>query len=568
LLLGFKGSMSEAELHWLKSRLQGGKQSKAEQGSLRFRLPIGLVYDPVGRIVLDPDEAVQEAVRLVFSLFEQYNSALAVVRAFAKLHLRFPTRWWGGKRADELIWSRLTHERVLSILHSPLYAGAYVYGRTTFRSQLLPGEEPRVKGRTRRLPQEDWPIVHLDAHPGYITWEQFLHNQRQLEDNRTWRAEEHRGAVREGPSLLQGIVLCGSCGRRMGIRYQRNGSLLMYECHQLHSQLAARTCQTMRGDRIDQAVVACFLEAIEPAHLEVALSALDQVEARAKQVEHQWHRQIERAQYEADLARRRYKTVDPENRLVARSLERDWNEKLTEVEKLEREQSMLPKQAALLLTAEQREQIRRLADDLPSIWHASTTTFVERKQLMRWLIKEVTLSKRGNVIDVAIRWQTEALTHLAIPRYKMSWEERQTSPQVVERVRELSPTQTNAQIAALLNEEGERAGMGGSFTVSKIEWIRYAYHIPAGCPERPKAAPTGQRGDGRYSARAAAELLNVDVSTIAEWCKTGRLESVRSTPLGPRWITLTPEVIAALRKPVRRQWKQRHTGHAGECVIE
>jgi hypothetical protein len=178
---------------------------------------------------------------------------------------------------------------------------------------------------------------------------------------------------------------------------------------------------------------------------------------------------------------------------------------------------------------------------------------------MRWLIKDVTLSKRGNVIDVAIRWQTEALTSLAIPRYKMSWEERQTSPLVVERVREWSPTQTNAQIAALLNEEGERAGMGGSFTVGKIEWIGSAYHIPAGCPERPKAAPTGQRGDGRDCARAAADLLNVDVSTIADWCKTGRLDSVRSTSLGPRWITLTPEIIAELRKPIKRQWKQRNT---------
>jgi len=563
LLLGFKGSMSEAELHWLKSRLLGGKVAKAEQGALRFRLPIGLVYDPAGRIVLDPDEAVQEAVRLVFSLFEQSLSALAVVSSFAQQHLRFPTRWWGGKRADELIWSRLTHERVLNILHSPLYAGAYVYGRTKSRRHALPGEEPRIKGRTRQVKQEDWPIVLRDAHPAYISWEHFQHNQRQLDDNRTWRAEEHRGAVREGPSLLQGIVLCGSCGRRMSIRYQRNGSLLMYECHQLHAQLAARTCQTMRGDRIDQAVVVCFLEAIEPAHLEVALSALDQVEACARQVDHQWQRQIERAQYEADLARRRYKAVDPDNRLVARSLEREWNEKLAAVEKLEREHVLLPKPAALSLTTAQREQIRQLAHNLPALWHAPTTTFVERKQLMRWLIKDVTLSKRGNVIDVAIRWQTEALTSLAIPRYKMSWEERQTSPQVVDRVRELSPTHTNAQIAVVLNEEGERAGMGGALTVSKIEWIRYAYHIPAGCPERPKAAPTGQRGDGRYSARAAADLLNVNVSTIADWCQLGILESVRSTPLGPRWITLTPEIIAALRKPVRRQWKQRRTRNAG-----
>ena len=557
LLLGFKGTMSEAELHWLHQRLQGGKRTKAEKGQLQFRLPIGLVYDPVGKIVLDPDEAVQEAVRLVFTLFEQFGSALAVVSHFAQHQLRFPTRWWGGKRADELIWDRLTHERVLNILHSPLYAGAYVYGRTQFRRHALPGEEPRIKGRTRRVKQEDWPVVLLDAHPGYIGWEQFLRNQRQLDDNRTWRAEEHRGAVREGPSLLQGIVLCGSCGRRMTIRYQRNGSLLMYECHQIHSQLAGKTCQTMRGDRIDEAVVHCFLQAIEPAHLEVALSALDQLEACARQVDQQWQRQIERAQYEADLACRRYRTVDPENRLVARSLEREWNEKLAQVEQLQREYAIMPKQAALRLSATQREQIRKLADDLPALWHAPTTTFVERKQLLRWLIKDVTLSKRGNVIDVAIRWQTEALTHVALPRHKKSWEMRQTNQQVVSRVRELAPTHTDTQIAVVLNEEGEVAGMGGTFTASKVEWIRYAYSIPLDCPERPSASATGQRGDGRYSAKAAAELLNVDVSTIAQWCKEDKLEFVRSTAHGPRWITLTSQIIEALRKPTRRQWKQR-----------
>src|SRR5437588_6994244 len=288
--------MSEAELHWLHQRLQGGKLTKAEQGKLRFRLPSGLVYDPVGKIGLDPDEAVQEAIRLVFTLFEQTNSALAVVSHFARHQLLFPTRQWGGARAGELEWVRLCHGRVLDVLHSPLYAGAYVYGRTQTRRHALPGEEPRIKGRTRRVKQEDWPIVLLDKHPGYITLDQFCRNQQQLADNQNTPAAAHRGAVREGPSLLQGIVLCGSCGRRMTVRYQREGSLVIYECSQTHTQLAAKTCQTMRGDRIDQAVVQCFLQAIEPAHLDVALSALAHLEARAKQIDQQARRQIERAE--------------------------------------------------------------------------------------------------------------------------------------------------------------------------------------------------------------------------------------------------------------------------------
>jgi len=337
LLLGLKGAMSEAELHWLHQRLQGGKLTKAEQGQLRFRLPSGLVYDPVGKVVLDPDEAVAEAIRLVFTLFEQTNSALAVVSHFAKHQVRFPTRQWGGARAGELEWVRLCHGRVLDVLHSPLYAGAYVYGRTQTRRHALPGEQPRIKGRTRRVKQEDWPIVLLDRHPGYITWDQFCRHQQQLTDNQNIPAAAHRGAVREGPSRVLGIVLCGSCGRRMTVRYQRDGSLLIYECSQAHTQLAVKTCQTMRGERIDQAVAECFLEAIEPARLDIALAALAQLEARAKQIDQQARRQSERVQYEADLACRRSRAVDPDNRLVARSLEREWNEKLLEVDRLERE---------------------------------------------------------------------------------------------------------------------------------------------------------------------------------------------------------------------------------------
>src|SRR5438270_1685954 len=298
--------MSEAELHWLRQRLLGGKLTKAELGELRFRLPIGLVYDPIGRVVLDPDEEVQAVVRLVFDLFEHYRSALAVVKHFNTHHLRFPDRLWQRTRKGELVWEPLRCGRVLSLLHNPFYAGAYVYGRTKTRRQALPGEEPRIKGRTRQVKREDWPIVLRDAHPGYISWEQFGHHQQVLDDNRTWRPEERRGVAREGSALLQGIVLCGACGRRMNVRYLSDGSIPSYECRQAHAQLPEKTCQTMPCDGIDQAVTTCFLEAIQPAQLAVALSTLDQLEARARQIDRQWQPRLERAQYAADLAPRRH----------------------------------------------------------------------------------------------------------------------------------------------------------------------------------------------------------------------------------------------------------------------
>jgi len=232
--------------------------------------------------------------------------------------------------------------------------------------------------------REDWPIVLQDAHPGYITWEQFRHSQQVLDDNRTWRPQERRGVVREGAALLQGIVLCGTCGRRMNVRYLADGNIPSYECRQAHAQLAERTCQTMRGDGIDQAVAACFLEAIQPAQLAVSLSTLDQLEARAKQIDRQWHLRLERGQYEADLARRRYVAVDPDNRLVERLLERDWNEKLLEAERLQREYAALPKPTALLITPQERQRILALAQNVPAVWHASTTSPAERKQLLRY----------------------------------------------------------------------------------------------------------------------------------------------------------------------------------------
>lgn len=553
LLLGFRGTMSEAELHWLRSRLLGGKLAKAERGELRFRPPTGYVYDAAKRLVLDPDEEIQHAVRLLFECFEQTGSALAVVKHFARHKLRFPTRGWGKGAEEEVIWQPLSHARALYVLHDPAYAGAYVYGRTTTRSRTL----PRIKGRTHRVKRPDWPIVHYDHHPAYIGWAQFLENERQLDDNRTVCDGDRRGARREGAALLQGIVLCGHCGRRMTVRYLK-GDVPSYECNQVHKQRGGKTCQSTRGDGIDQAVANALLEAMTPAHLEIALATLEALEAQGRQLDRQWQRRLERVRYEAELARRRYLAVDPDNRLVARSLEQDWNAKLAEVEQLEREYAEVPAIAQQPLGAAEREKILALAQDLPALWQAPTTTHTERKQLLRLLIKDVTIAKRDKVIEIAIRWQTNACTILQIARPQPSSVARRTPPEVIARIRALAPTHTEARIAEQLNAEGFEPGASERFTAGKVNWIRFAYRIANGCPQAPGACADGQRGDGRYSAKAAAELLNIDVSTVADWCGCGRLDFVQTAPHGPRWILLTPERIAELRKPYRQRKPRRN----------
>lgn len=555
ILLGFKGAMSEAELHWIRNRLQGGKLVKAHKGELRFRLPTGYIYDPAQRVVFDPDEQVVQAVRLIFDIFTTSRSALTVVQYFAEHRLLFPLRYWGGVRDGELAWRPLHHGRVLAVLHNPTYAGAYVYGRTQTRTHLLPGEAPRIKGRTTQRKRDDWIVTLQDAHPGYITWQQFQCNQQLLDDNRTWRSEERRGAVREGAALLQGIVLCGRCGRRMSVRYQ-DGRIPIYTCNQLHSQYAAKTCLSLRGDAIDEAVAHTFLQAMEPAQLEIAMAALEQVEARQRQLEQQWQLRIERTQYEADLARRRFMAVDPDNRLVARSLERDWNEKLAAVQQLERELASLPKPITLLTNPEQRQRILALAQDLPRVWHAPTTQQTERKQLLRFLVKDVTLARRTTTIHIGIRWQTEAITELTVVRPLPAGEAVKTPTVILDRIGSLAADHSDRQIADCLNQEGLLSGRRLPFTQSMVSWLRYAYKIPSTCPLGPAACPSGQRGDGRYSARKAAELLNVNVSTIAAWCHAGKLDYIQEHPQGPRWIQLTSEQIDSLRKPMRQRWKK------------
>ncbi len=556
LLLGFRGTMSEAELHWLHCRLVGGKLEKAQQGTLRFRLPVGLVYDAAGRITLDPDEEIQHAVRQVFAVFETSKSALAVVKHFADHGLQIPDRLWQRERKGEVVWRRLRHARVLSILHNPFYAGAYVYGRTKTRQRPLPGEAPRIKGSTRQVKRDDWPTMLQDHHPGSISWAQFRRHQEQLDDHRTCDPDQRRGAVREGGALLQGIVSCGGCGRRMTVRYMPDGLRPMYVCAQLHTQFAAPTCQFIRGDGIDAAVAQLLLAAIAPAQLTIALEAIEHLEAQARAIDHQWHLRIERARYEAERARRRYEAVEPEFRFVARSLERDWNEKLGVLDQLERDYTETAPAASRHVSEAQRQGIVDLVHDLPAVWQAETTTHAERKHVVRLLIKDVMVTKLEKTVRVDVRWQTQACSTLEVARPTPAYVIRRTAPEVIERIGQLARTHIDIEIATRLNDAGYHSGQGGAFTASMVKGLRYAYGIKSGCPLGPVACPTGQRGDGRYSAQAAAALLNVTVYTIADWCKSGRLDGVQMAPRGPWWVVLTSEIITALRKPVR-QYKPR-----------
>jgi hypothetical protein len=400
---------------------------------------------------------------------------------------------------------------VLSILHNPFYAGAYVYGRTPTRQRPLPGEAPRLKGYTRQIKREHWPTLLREHHPGYISWRQCRRHQDQLDENRTFDPDQHRGAAREGGALLQGIVGGGGWGRRLPVRYRPDGLRPIYVCAQGHKDVAGTTCQFMRGEGIDAAGAPRLLEAIEPAPLTMALEAVEPLEAQAQAIARQWQLRLERARYEADRARRHYLAVEPEHRLGARSVERDWHAKLTVRDQLERDDAEMRPAAANHIREAERQGIIDLMHALPAVWHAKTTTHAARKPVVRVLIKDVMLTKREQTVWVEVRWQTHACSMLEVPRPQPADVVRRTAPEVIERLEQWCRDQTDIGSAECLNQEGYRSGEGGTFTASKVNWLRYAYGMKSGGPLGPAACPSGQRGAGRYSAQAAAALLNVTV---------------------------------------------------------
>ena len=543
LLLGLKGTMSEAELHFIRARLRGGQLSKARRGELKLPLPVGLVYDPADQVVLDPDLGVQQAVRLLFDTFAATGSARAVVQAFATGQLQFPLRVRTGAHKGELAWTPLKHWRVLSVLHNPRYAGAFVYGR---RRQTT---TPDGRRSFETLPREQWTALIHDAHPGYITWETFESNQRALAANaQAHGTERTAGPAREGPALLQGLAVCGRCGRRMTVGYHTRRSVVhpYYQCMAASIQDGTSRCQSVPGTGVDATIATLVLETLTPLTLEVALNVQAELEARAAEADQLRASHVERARHRAENARRRYLSVDPDNRLVADSLEADWNDALRQ---LRDAQDTYDHAVAAdhALDAEQQAKIRALAVDFPRLWTDPATPQRERKRMIRLIIDDVTLDKT-DVIHLNVRFRGGQTTSLTIPIPPMSWQTRQTHPDTLAALDQLLDDHTDAEAAAALKAAGHRSGTGEAFTARIVLHLRRANGLTSHY-QRLRAA-------GLLTGDELAAQLGVHPTTIKRWHAAGLLDGHKANDKNQR---LYPPLDPNDPKPAKKQGKRLDT---------
>jgi DNA invertase Pin-like site-specific DNA recombinase len=517
LLLGLKGTISEAELHFIRARLQGGILAKAARGELRVRLPVGLVYDALGNVVLDPDAGVRQAIAHLFETFEQTGSAQAVVKQFAADRLTFPGRHLTGPHAGELYWRPLRHDHVLFVLHNPRYAGAYFYGR---RRQVTDLEG---QSRTVHRPRDQWTVLIPDAHPGYIGFEQYERNQATLARNAAARGGERRaGPPREGPALLQGLVVCGKCGKRMTVSYhsRRNGELLPdYHCAREGIATATKPCQALCGAGVDHAVAALVLEQLTPLAIETALQVSEELTQRAADADRIRATGVERAQHAAEAARRRYLAVDPTNRLVADQLEADWNGKLRELKDAQDDYERAREVGNAPLSEDQQARIRGLACDLPALFNDPATPMRERKRLIRLLITDVTLIKGSEQITAHVRLSGGALHTLTVPRPLRAWEAHTTPPSTIALIDELLEDHTYDEAVKILNARGLSGGWGKPFTVASLTQLCRNRGIPD--------LRQRLRDQGMLTLDEIAEQFGVTIGTIKRWQHRGQITGRR-----------------------------------------
>jgi len=460
-------------MHFLYSRMRGGTISKARRGELKWVLPIGYVYSGDDKIVMDPDTSVQNAVNVFFLTFARTGSAGATVKEFNQKGLKMPIRFRTGIRKGELAFKPLTHSRTLRFIHNPLYAGIYCYGRQQIKKT--------VSGKKSvKMPVKDWHAYMMGAHPGYITVDQFEDNIKKLADNACAQGKDRRKSPpREGPALLQGIIVCGKCGKRMTVRYRQNCSKLVpvYTCQRDRIENGANVCQTVMGEKVDEEISKLIFEMINPLAIKAAIKVQDELGVRKLEADKFYSQQLERAQYEAELAKRRYMCVDPGNRLVATELEASWNQKLRHLEEMQQKIEKKKEKDLEVMEQATRKDIAKIASDFPKIWNSPNVSFREKKRMIRLLIEDVTVKNVDKKTIASIRFKAATSKTLVIDRKLSMCEIRKTKKEIIAKVDELTENHIPSEVADILNRQGFRLWDGSMFSFKSVRYIIRTYGL-------------------------------------------------------------------------------------------
>jgi DNA invertase Pin-like site-specific DNA recombinase/transposase len=535
LVLGLKGTMSEAELHILRARLDGGIRNKAARGELRRGLPVGFVWgEEDGEVRLHPDEAVTSAIRTVFQRFAELGSARRVWLWFRSEGLSFPLQ---SNHLSEIRWVAPTYTAIHHVLTNPVYAGAYTYGKT--RRERYVDAEGVVKQRTRHLPRPQWSVLIPEHHAGFIDWATYEANQARLGTNTRPQPHQGGGAVREGTALLQGLATCGHCARRLRTHYRGRSATPGYHCAGKHIVNGRGTyCLNVGGIQIDEAVTRAFLEALEPAAMQGALMAAQQLEADQDAALAQWRLAVERARYETERAERRYRTVEPENRLVARGLEAEWERHLRELEQAQSELTRREQQRPRTVTALERSALLALGNDLEAVWFAPTTTPRDQKELLRTLLEEVIIAvyREEYRAHLILRWRGGMLTEIDVNLPRSRPASIRTDEDTVALVRRLAVHYPDAVIAGILNKQDRTTARGLRFTTNHVGNLRRHWNIP-------RFEPITEPLAGKLlSIKQAATILGIAPSTIHRWVNDGFIAAEQLTPGAPWRIRLDDEL--------------------------
>jgi DNA invertase Pin-like site-specific DNA recombinase len=533
LLLGLKGTLSEAELHYLKARMRGGLLNKARRGDLKRGIPIGYIYDEDGQIGKDPDAQVQDAITMFFNTFTRVGSACGLVREYGKQGILFPRRQHRGFRLGELSWERMTLSTALQALKNPMYAGIYTFGKLQVQHS--------ISGRKRvEVPKGQYHAWLPNSHPAYISEAQFDENTRQLDKNaRPNPGIGHGGAVREGSALLQGIALCGKCGRRMTVRYNHSSrsNQPQYICDHDRREHGGEACQFVTGGNIDLTIESLLLETINPLTIDAAVSIQREMAERKEEIHRMYSQQMERARYEMDLAKRRYLLVDPDNRLVAADLERDWNQKVISFESAKAAYEQKREAEIRAVDDEMKLSLSQLISDFPIIWNDPRTSNREKKRIAQHIIEDVTITAGKSVITLGIRFKGGTTKIIEIPKVKRNLNLVNAENEAASEIKALIPQGfTYSEIADMLNEKGLKDGLQGKpFVSRRVSDLVRRYELPT------RTDIVMSNGEGWLTAKEKMAELGIDKSSLYRMRKSGKLTCKKCTNHGPAYL-YQPEI--------------------------